>query len=159
MLALSIKQPWTMLIMDYNKDAENRTWKVSYRGPVLFHNSGKFDGEYRKKLHHDLYKKVSQIMNQKVIGSKGLYKWNLGHVVGAGILTDVVDISYSDWCMPGCYYWKFKNIIKFKTPIICKGKLRLFKPDIKKEDFQAIDYKNYTNLSNISEEMGFDRII
>ena len=35
--ALSIRQPWAELIVRGHKDVENRTWRHSYRGPVLIH--------------------------------------------------------------------------------------------------------------------------
>jgi len=38
--ALSVRQPWAWLILHGGKDVENRTWRASYRGPVLIHASG-----------------------------------------------------------------------------------------------------------------------
>lgn len=35
MKALSIKEPWASLIMKGKKTIETRTWRTSYRGPVL----------------------------------------------------------------------------------------------------------------------------
>lgn len=159
MLALSIKQPWTMLLTEYDKDIENRSWRCKYRGPVLLHNSSKFDTNFQKKLDIKLWKPVSKIINNKIIGGKGNPDWKLGKIIGAGILTSIDTSVSSWWCIPDCWYWRFENIILFKKPIPCKGSLKLFKPNIHKTDFLPIDYKNYTNLSNISKKMGFERII
>ena len=37
MKCLSIRQPWTYLILNGLKDVENRCWETSYRGPLLIH--------------------------------------------------------------------------------------------------------------------------
>jgi hypothetical protein len=37
MLALSIKQPWSWLIVFGHKDIENRSWPTRYRGRFLIH--------------------------------------------------------------------------------------------------------------------------
>jgi hypothetical protein len=39
MKALSIKQPWANLIASGEKTIETRTWKTSYRGPLLIVSS------------------------------------------------------------------------------------------------------------------------
>lgn len=45
MKALSIRQPWAWLIVHGYKPVENRTWRTSYRGPLLIHAAQKFDHE------------------------------------------------------------------------------------------------------------------
>lgn len=42
-IALSIRQPWAWLIANGHKDVENRTWRTSYRGPVLIHTGQRID--------------------------------------------------------------------------------------------------------------------
>jgi hypothetical protein len=37
MKALSIRQPWAWLIVNGQKDIENRTWATNFRGPVQIH--------------------------------------------------------------------------------------------------------------------------
>lgn len=37
MKAISIRQPWAWLIVAGHKDIENRTWAITYRGPILIH--------------------------------------------------------------------------------------------------------------------------
>ena len=43
--ALSIKQPWSELIVLGHKNIENRKWHTSLRGPFLIHASKDFDFE------------------------------------------------------------------------------------------------------------------
>ena len=35
---ISVRQPWAWLLF-HGKDIENRTWRTSYRGPLLIHAS------------------------------------------------------------------------------------------------------------------------
>lgn len=44
MKALSIREPWTGLIVEGKKTIELRTWRTHYRGPILIHRSGKDGG-------------------------------------------------------------------------------------------------------------------
>ena len=147
-----------MLQLEYDKDVENRVWRCRYRGPVLFHNSKRFDINYGSLLHHSLFEPVQKIINNKIIGSMGAYNQNHGHIVGAGILCDITEHPSSDWCIPGNWYWHFRDKFVFKKPIPCKGALKLFKPKIMKDDFQAIDYKKFCELSNISKKLGFTKV-
>ena len=34
---LTVRQPWAWLLTHGVKPVENRTWKTSYRGPLLIH--------------------------------------------------------------------------------------------------------------------------
>lgn len=43
MRALSIQQPWASAIVLGHKPVENRTWKTSYRGPLLIHAGKQVD--------------------------------------------------------------------------------------------------------------------
>ena len=43
MKALSIQQPWAYFIVAGVKPVENRTWRTSYRGPLLIHAGKRFD--------------------------------------------------------------------------------------------------------------------
>ena len=43
MKVLSVKQPWASLLLEYGKDAENRSWTTEYRGPLIIHASQSSD--------------------------------------------------------------------------------------------------------------------
>ena len=43
MIALSVRQPWAWLIVNGHKTVDNRTWRTSYRGPLLIHASQTLD--------------------------------------------------------------------------------------------------------------------
>lgn len=51
MRALSVRQPWASLIADGCKSIEIRTWKTSYRGPVIiFAGARPWQGEHEHEL-------------------------------------------------------------------------------------------------------------
>ena len=45
MKILSVRQPWAWLIVAGYKPVENRTWRTSYRGPLLIHASQAMEPE------------------------------------------------------------------------------------------------------------------
>jgi hypothetical protein len=45
MKTLSIRQPWAHLVVMGRKTIENRTWRTSYRGPLLVHAGGRWADE------------------------------------------------------------------------------------------------------------------
>ncbi len=53
MKALSLFQPWAMLVVLGHKRCETRCWQTEHRGPLLIHASGKFPAEGRELCRHD----------------------------------------------------------------------------------------------------------
>jgi hypothetical protein len=45
MKTLSIRQPWAHLVITGRKCVENRSWRTSYRGPLLVHAGARWTGE------------------------------------------------------------------------------------------------------------------
>lgn len=50
MKVLTIKQPWTTLIMQGHKRFEFRSWQTKYRGEMLIHAGKGIDKEAKKRL-------------------------------------------------------------------------------------------------------------
>ena len=50
MKVLTIKQPWTTLIMQGNKRYEFRSWQTKYRGELLIRVGKGIDKEVMKRL-------------------------------------------------------------------------------------------------------------
>lgn len=50
MKVLTLKQPWATLICDGMKEYEFRSWKTSYRGPLLIHAGMGIDQEAIKRF-------------------------------------------------------------------------------------------------------------
>lgn len=116
MKALSIKQPWASLIAAGHKTVECRTWKTSYRGPLLICSS-KNDFE----------------INDKLIAPGG-------HALGIVELIDVCPMTKADLVsayLPEIWYadalkgyaWHIKKLYEIK-PVPIKGKLNLFNADV-----------------------------
>ncbi len=111
MKALSIRQPWAWLIVrpDLNgqarldaiarqelKDIENRTWRTSYRGPVLIHASkGMTRGEYDDAGHYlcELYE--TGPYDSTLITLPKFEALQRGGIVGVANITDCLRDSGS----------------------------------------------------------------
>ncbi len=87
MKALSIRQPWAWLIVQGIKDVENRTWRTSYRGPLLIHTGKTFDmlGYHwiRDNFPHLVLPTPAEFV--------------LGGIVGQAVLVDCVRTHTSPW--------------------------------------------------------------
>lgn len=141
MKAISIRQPWAWLIIrpDLNgqarlgaiarqelKDIENRTWRTSYRGPVLIHASkGMTRGEYDDAGHYlcELYE--TGAYDSTLITLPRFEALQRGGIVGMANIADCLRDSGSRWHMPGCYGFVMANARQLPfTPL--KGALGFF---------------------------------
>lgn len=106
MKAISIRQPYAYLIVNGNKDIENRNWKTKQRGRVLVHASKQIDEEAVKRY-----------------GLEEMY-FNTGCIIGSVEIADCVTESESRW-FTGKYGFVLKNPEKI-TPFKYKGQLNFF---------------------------------
>ena len=119
MKAISIKQPWASLVAAGHKTVECRTWKTSYRGPLL------------------------------ICSSKGDFEINDGLIAPGGMALGVVELvdvrpmakadlekSFlpEDWYTDALkgYAWHIKKSYEV-IPFSVKGKLNLFEVDAEME--------------------------
>jgi hypothetical protein len=101
MKALSVKNPWAMLIGAGIKPIENRTWKTDFRGRVLIHTSQKQvwtigDGciwIFTKEMWLDIPKEFREKMRQDLIDKK----WPNGCIIGEVDIVDCVLNHPSVW--------------------------------------------------------------
>ena len=101
--ALSIKQPWSWLIVNGYKDIENRNWRTNFRGPFLIHSCKKFDLEG--------WKVASEILKteyDKELPEVGSLEYKMGGIVGSAELVDCVDEHSSAWFF-GLHGFVLKN--------------------------------------------------
>ncbi len=89
---LTVHQPFADLIARGLKDVENRSWAVTYRGPLYIHASLKPD--------RDAYDK-----HAPEIQLPEFHAMKRGGIVGVATLVDIVRDSTSPWAIPGCYHW------------------------------------------------------
>jgi hypothetical protein len=116
-LALSVRQPWAGLIVAGHKDIENRTWRTSYRGPLLIHAA--------LKSAEMTLPEIEEWQGRHL----PLPPCDFGGVIGEVELVDIVTSSSSTW-FEGPFGWVLKNPkpMPFRP---CKGALSLFEPDFR----------------------------
>src|SRR5262245_16833844 len=94
MKIITIRQPWAHLIVNGSKDIENRSWKTSYRGPVLIHASLNENRALCRKYRLD---------------PKALQR---GGVVGIALITDCVVKHRSDW-----FFGPYGFVLRKRRPL------------------------------------------
>ncbi len=112
MKALSIKQPWAHAILHAGKDIENRTWRTTYRGPLLIHASARPDLAVRGMI---------ESQHGILIPADA----PTGGIVGVVDLIDCVQGHPSAWAMPGHWHWIVANPRPLPLHPL-KGKLSVF---------------------------------
>ncbi len=91
MKALSIRQPWAWLIINSNKDIENRSWHTKFRGRFLVHAS---QGMTRSE-----YGFAWQFAKRLGVTVPPFEDLQRGGIIGSVDLVDSVDTSTSPWYM------------------------------------------------------------
>lgn len=114
--ALSVRQPWTWLIVNGLKDIENRPRRTHYRAPLLIHAGLSLAGytenaEWVKRKH----------------GISVPLEVDTGGIVGVVDLIDCVESHKSKWFAKGSFGWVLANPRRLKF-CQCKGALGLFRP-------------------------------
>ncbi len=124
MKALSIRPPWSWLIVKGEKPVENREWETKYTGPLLIHASKTFEKAdwnwIRTEFPHiDLPRPIPGGVNP-------LY--HPGHIIGRVDMFGCLPIDFagsSPWAF-GPHVWYFRNPVEFFHPIPWKGQLGIF---------------------------------
>jgi hypothetical protein len=116
MKALSILQPWVYAILYEGKEIENRSWTTDFRGWVAIHASARpmRDADFPRG-HHIPH----------------LDSLDYSAICGVARLEDIVTKSRSKWFDRSDddfinYGWVLADIKPLKTPIPCKGALKLW---------------------------------
>ena len=125
MKALSIRQPWAWLIVNGDKDIENRTWATNFRGKVYVHAGRKIkSGDFPEQ--RDYIEQSGILLPEEP---------PLGAIVGEVIITDCVDTSSSPWfCGP--YGFLLSSPVAYEDPIPYSGQLGFFQAEEAKVDIQ-----------------------
>lgn len=117
MKTLSIRQPWASLIISGHKPIENRTWKTSYRGPLLIHAT-----RWKTQAEFEAIARFCTRLGVEVPPQEGLEH---GGIIGTVDLTDIAQSSGNPWGIYGQYHWILENP-KPLAFIPAKGKLGLW---------------------------------
>lgn len=118
MKALSIRQPWSWLILHGGKDIENRDWATRFRGRVLIHASkGMTKGEYE-----DAYD-TAMAANHAILFPT-FEALQRGGIIGSVEIVDCVAESESPW-----FFGKHGFVLRDPQPLPFmpwKGQLGFF---------------------------------
>jgi hypothetical protein len=93
MRALSIKNPWALLIAHGIKPIENRTFKIHFRGRIYIHCSAKSLHGYIKAMFTDQQWNALSTEQRFMIGGK----WPNGCIIGEVDIIDCVRNHKSVW--------------------------------------------------------------
>lgn len=121
-IAISIRQPWTSLIIYDGKDIENRSRRHSYRGPVALHASLAIE----QNVVDDLEEGLHPVTGEEFYSEACRLRQHLrvGGIVGVAEVVDCVTDSDSDWFV-GPYGFVIRNARPVDF-IPCSGALGFF---------------------------------
>lgn len=116
MQALTIKQPWVYAILHEGKDIENRSWQPSFRGWVAIHASA-------QPMRDSGFPRGHRVPDLDTL--------DYSAICGVARIVNVVTKSRSKWFYRPDddsinYGWVLGDVKVLKTPIPCKGALRLW---------------------------------
>lgn len=129
--ALSVSRPWPWLIFRGGKPLENRIWNTHYRGDLLIHASGKWDGRAIPFAGGLAAQGVRGIPLHELSGNHDLHpaKEIIGVVELYDICTDARkggQCGCPPWAFPGQNHWKIRNAVLFPRPVPHRGSLTLW---------------------------------
>lgn len=116
MKTLSVRQPWSNLIVHNIKPIENRTWHTKFRGRVLIHAPAK----------NDMKDIIFTPEQEAEILTIGIFAATMetSAIIGSVEIVDCVQNHDSIWAEKDSWNWVLANPVLFKDPILnVKGKL------------------------------------
>lgn len=134
MRALSLWQPWAILIALGAKKYETRHWTTSYRGPLVIHAPKKQNRElyntarsepFVSYLLADGYKKYSELPFGSYVCLVDLVDIILTEKIRGILGSD--ELAFGNY-VSGRYAWKLENIRRFIKPIPARGHQGLWMP-------------------------------
>lgn len=174
MKAISIKQPWASLMFTPNKTTgiieglksiETRTWRTSYRGPLLICASAAIDTTYKPLEEltgicrvcgcHEEETCVNTFGDKCKLGEDLCDQcYNIvGHAIGIVTVVACRPMEPSDRlqaCMEyqeGLFAWEVENPKQLLAPFPVKGKLNFFNVDHPEGIFQTRERFDLMELS------------
>ena len=130
MKAITIKEPWAMMIALGETKNETRSWRTNYRGWIAIHAAKSMVGS---RLENDTHTLADQLLGDQ--------EMPLGAIVAIAKLTDCIEITkeYTEsltlqertfgYYKPGYFAWTLEDVCRIDTPIKYKGQQGLFNID------------------------------
>lgn len=130
MRALTLWQPWASLVAVGAKRWETRSWRTSYRGPLLIHAA-------RQPSWPSLAPEVDAAMAE-ALGSGDYGALPRGVVLAVADLVTVQPVAlqwtasprerlFGDWTL-GRFVWKLEQVRPFPAPVQVAGARGLWRP-------------------------------
>lgn len=114
---ITIRQPWAYLIINGQKDVENRSWLTRYRGPIIIQSAARVG-------NRDAFDALCFDIERET-GIRLPLKFTLGSTEGIVTLSAVTQNSRSIWAASGEYHWILKDPVKLPA-VPVSGKLGLW---------------------------------
>ena len=121
--ALTLRQPWAWAVIHGGKDAENRRWRTTYRGPLLIHagKNTERDPEATARL-------LWMMADPEAFGQPRAAWQARQAIIGVVRLSDILTDSRSPWATAGWYHWMFEFAAPVDPAIPCLGRPGLWVP-------------------------------
>jgi len=135
--AISVLNPWAVLLAIGAKTYETRSWVTPYRGPIAIHASKKFGGvEQAIAFSEPFFEVLKREMFKEFFAESFRTKY-CGAVLATGELTgcfatEAIAHTLSDQekafgdFRRGRFAWRIENVKLLETPVACKGRLGLW---------------------------------
>lgn len=135
MKALSLLQPWATLVVRGVKRYETRSWRTSYRGPLVIQASSRFPEELRALCERQPFRRLL-----REAGSASWFDLPLGALLGTVDVRDCLPVeqlaaidgaqrSLGDY-REGRWAWLLDDAQPFPEPIPWRGKRGIYEvPD------------------------------
>lgn len=156
--ALTLYDPWAMLVALQQKQIETRSWYTDYRGLLAIHTSVNYRGPHMNLCWQEPFKTVLKPVFSTINGKEGYSLRHLGKVVAICNLVDCLyiarddlsryhpkaamkigefvaplptgnELAFGDYT-PGRFAWILSDIRRLETPIPAKGQRRLWNWDM-----------------------------
>lgn len=108
---LTVKQPWAWAILHADKDVENRSRAINYRGRLLIHAGQRYAPEGDEWLAS--------------LGLEAPADLPTGCIIGSVQVVGSTRRSGSRWAMGGFHHWLLEDPQPATTLVSCRGSLGL----------------------------------
>lgn len=127
MKGITLTQPWASAIALGYKRVETRSWRTSYRGPLLIHAAKGFPAEARAFAAEELAlgRGVNPPPLSAIVAVANLVY--IEQTETTALLVSGLERHYGDYS-DGRYAWHLEDIRALPEPIPCRGALGLWTP-------------------------------